>query len=236
MSARDTLDPERTAAGVMVQPMEAQAAANSDITIVIADDHQVVRAGLRLLLEAEEGFEVVAEAGDVPTTERRLTAYHPRVLILDLNMPGESSLPAIPRMRQNAPDTQIVVLTMQNDPAFAREALRAGATGYVLKEAADTELVQAVRLAAEGRTYLNPELGARLAAEPPTAAGPPDDLSAREVEVLRLIALGHTNGEIASSLYLSVRTVESHRAHIQQKTRRTTRAELVAYARENGLL
>ncbi len=206
------------------------------ITIVLADDHQVVRAGLRLLLEAEEGFRVIAEAGDVPTTERRVTAYHPRVLILDLNMPGESSLPVIPRLRASAPDTQIVVLTMQNDPAFAREALRAGALGYVLKEAADDELVQAVRLAAEGRTYLNPELGARLAAEPPIASGPPDDLSAREIEVLRLIALGHTNGEIASRLYLSVRTVESHRAHLQQKTRRTSRADLVAYAREHGLL
>ncbi len=206
------------------------------ITIVLADDHQVVRAGLRLLLEAEEGFRVIAEAGDVATTERRVTAYHPRVLILDLNMPGESSLPAIPRLRASAPDTQIVVLTMQNDPAFAREALRAGAIGYVLKEAADDELVQAVRLAAAGRTYLNPELGARLAAEPPIASGPPDDLSAREIEVLRLIALGHTNGEIASRLYLSVRTVESHRAHLQQKTRRTSRADLVAYAREHGLL
>jgi two-component system response regulator NreC len=221
---------------VRVHQMPTETGPNAPITIVIADDHQVVRAGLRLLLEAEDGFQVLAEAGDVPTTERRLSAYHPRVLILDLNMPGESSLPAIPRMRTNAPDTQIVVLTMQNDPAFAREALRAGATGYVLKEAADSELVQAVKLAADGRTYLNPELGARLAAEPPTAAGPPDDLSAREVEVLRLIALGHTNGEIASSLYLSVRTVESHRAHIQQKTRRTTRAELVAYARDHGLL
>ncbi len=216
--------------------MDEEASAGGPISIVIADDHQVVRAGLRLLLEAEDGFEVVAESGDVPTTERRLNAYKPRVLILDLNMPGESSLPAIPRMREAAPDTQIVVLTMQNDPAFAREALRAGAIGYVLKEAADTELVQAVRLAAEGRTYLNPELGARLAAEPPAAAGPPDDLSVRELEVLRMIALGHTNGEIAQSLYLSVRTVESHRAHIQQKTRRTTRAELVAYAREHGLL
>jgi two-component system response regulator NreC len=227
---------DQAAGDVIVQAVSDQESENSTITIVIADDHQVVRAGLRLLLEAEDGFEVVAEAGDVPTTERRLTAYRPRVLILDLNMPGESSLPAIPRMRHNAPETQIVVLTMQNDPAFAREALRAGATGYVLKEAADTELVQAVRLAAEGRTYLNPELGARLAAEPPAAAGPPDDLSAREVEVLKLIALGHTNSEIAAALYLSVRTVESHRAHIQQKTRRTTRAELVAYARENGLL
>jgi two-component system response regulator NreC len=212
------------------------ASRRAPITIVLADDHLVVRAGLRLLLQAEEGFEVVAEAGDVATTERRVTAYHPRVLILDLNMPGESSLPAIPRLRQNAPDTQIVVLTMQNDPAFAREALRAGAIGYVLKEAAEGELVQAVRLAAEGRTYLNPELGARLAAEPQTANGPPDDLSSREIEVLRLIALGHTNTEIAAHLYLSVRTVESHRAHIQQKTGRTTRAALVAYAREHELL
>ena len=158
--------------------MSAEPSGSVDpITIVIADDHQVVRAGLRLLLEAEAGFQVVAEAGDVPTTERRVTAYHPRVLILDLNMPGESSLPAIPRLRSSSPSTNIVVLTMQNDPAFAREALRAGATGYVLKEAADSELVQAVRMAAAGRTYLNPELGARLAAEPAAPYGPPDDLS-----------------------------------------------------------
>jgi two-component system response regulator NreC len=206
------------------------------ITIVIADDHQVVRAGLRLLLEAEEGFEVLGEAGDVASTERAVAACHPRVLILDLNMPGGSSLPEIPRLREGAPDTQIVVLTMQNDPAVARQALRGGAIGYVLKEAAETELVQAVRLAADGRTYLNPELGARVAAQAPSAFGLPDDLSVREMEVLRLIALGHTNGEIASSLYLSVRTVESHRAHIQQKTQRMSRAELVAYAREQGLL
>ncbi|MGA2926423.1 MAG: response regulator transcription factor [Solirubrobacteraceae bacterium] len=230
-----TLDPGSDAADIVPQ-MAEMPWAQAPITIVIADDHQVVRAGLRLLLEAEDGFEVVAEAGDVESTERRVTAYRPRVLILDLNMPGGSSLPAIPGLRKLAPNTQIVVLTMQNDPAFAREALRAGAIGYVLKEAADTELVQAVRLAADGRTYLNPELGARLAAEPPTPSGPPDDLSARELEVLKLIALGHTNGEIASTLYLSVRTVESHRAHIQQKTRRTTRADLVAYAREHHLL
>jgi two-component system, NarL family, response regulator NreC len=225
-----------------------EATGGEQITIVLADDHQVVRAGLRLLLQAEDGFEVVAEAGDVATTERRVAAYRPRVLVLDLNMPDGSSqpgsvqeisavgsLPAIPRLREAAPETQIVVLTMQNDPAFAREALRSGAIGYVLKEAADSELVQAVRLAAEGRTYLNPELGARLAAAP-QAAGPPDDLSARELEVLRLIALGYTNGEIATRLYLSVRTVESHRAHIQQKTGRTTRAALVAYAREHDLV
>ena len=214
----------------------AEVSARGHITIVLADDHQVVRAGLRMLLQAEEDFEVVAEAGDVATTERRVSAYHPRVLILDLNMPGESSLPAIPRLREAAPETQIVVLTMQNDPAFAREALRAGAIGYVLKEAADSELVQAVRLAAQARTYLSPELGARLAAEPQDSSGPPDDLSARELEVLRLIALGYTNSEVASRLYLSVRTVESHRAHIQQKVGVTTRAELVSYARDRGLL
>ncbi len=229
-------DAATTERPAMSSAIDDDATSTVPITIVIADDHKVVRAGLRLLLEAEEGFEVIGEADDVAETERRVAAFRPRVLILDLNMPGGSSLPAIPTLRASAPETQIVVLTMQNDPAFAREALRAGAIGYVLKEAADTELVQAVRLAADGRTYLNPELGARLAAEPPTPSGPPDDLSAREVEVLKLIALGHTNGEIAQTLFLSVRTVESHRAHIQQKTRRTTRADLVAYARENNLL
>ena len=216
--------------------VEAGDSTQSEITIVLADDHQVVRSGLRMVLQAEDGLEVVAEAGDVATAQQKVLGYRPRVLVLDLNMSGESSLPAISRIRETSPGTEIVVLTMQNDPAFAREALRSGAVGYVLKEAADAELVQAVRMAAEGRTYLNPELGARLAAQPPEPAGPPDDLSPREVEVLKLIALGHTNGEIASTLFLSVRTVESHRAHIQQKTGRTTRAELVGYAREHGLL
>ena len=215
--------------------MSDPASPSTPITIVIADDHQVVRAGLRLLLDAEDGFAVVADAGDVASTERRVAAFHPKVLVLDVNMPEGSSLPSIPRLRKAAPETQIVVLTMHNDPELAREALRTGAIGFVLKEAAESELVQAVRLAAEGRTYLNPELGARLAAEVPRA-GPPDDLSERELEVLKLIALGHTNAEIASLLYLSVRTVESHRAHIQQKTQRSSRADLVAYAREHGVL
>ncbi len=209
---------------------------SAPITIVLADDHRVVRAGLRMLLDAEADFEVVSEAGDVELTERRVAAYHPAVLVLDVNMPEGSSLPAIPRIRAQSPTTHIVVLTMHGDPELAREALRAGATGYVLKEAAETELIQAIRLAAEGRTYLTPELGARMAAEVPSPAGAPDDLSSREVEVLRLIALGHTNGEIAAQLFLSVRTVESHRAHIQQKTQRTSRSQLVAYAREHGLL
>jgi two-component system, NarL family, response regulator NreC len=206
------------------------------ITIVLADDHEVVRAGLRLLLDAEPGFTVVGEAGDVSQTERGIAAHRPGVLVLDVNMPDGSSIPAIPRLRAASPGTRIVVLTMQSDPALAREALRAGAIGFVLKEAAREELIQAVRLAADGRTYLSPELGAKLATSAPQPDVSPDNLSPRELEVLRLLAAGHTNSEIASQLFLSVRTVESHRAHIQQKTRKGSRAELVAYARDNGLL
>lgn len=205
-------------------------------TIVVADDHAVVRSGLRMLLDAEPDLEVVAETGDVPSTRRSLKGHRPGVLVLDLNMPGEASLDAIPSLREASPETGIVVLTMQNDPAFAREALRAGALGYVLKEAADSELVRAVRMAADGRTYLYPELGAKLAAEPSGPAAPDDDLTMREVEVLRLIALGHTNAEIASMLYLSVRTVESHRANIQHKLGLSTRAGLVRHAIDRGLL
>ena len=206
------------------------------IKIVVADDHVVVRRGLRLLLDAADDFEVVAEAGNVADARRYVRAHRAAVLVLDLNMPGDDSLEAIPEIIAETPGTAVVVLTMQSDTGFARSALRAGAKGYVLKEAADDELVEAVRAAAGGETYLNPRLGARLAAEPPEPSGPPDDLTEREVEILRLIALGHTNGEIASQLYLSVRTVESHRAHIQQKLRRTTRAELVRYALDNGLV
>lgn len=207
------------------------------ITIVLADDHKVVRSGLRMLLESDDRFQVLDEAGSVTQTVQMVAEDHPQVLVLDLNMGHESSLEVIPQLRTDAPETQIVVLTMQNDPAFARAALRAGALGYVLKDAADAELMSAVELAAEGRTYLNPELGAKLASAPDEVHdGRPDNLSPREAEVLTLIALGHTNGEIASSLFLSVRTVESHRAHIQQKVRLSTRAELVAYARANGMM
>jgi len=203
------------------------------IRIVLADDHAVVRSGLRMLLDSEPDFEVVAEASDVDSARRYVRGHHPAVLLLDLNMPGGSSLEAIPAIREESPGTQIVVLTMQQEPAFARQALGTGALGYVLKEAADDELVEAVRRAAVGQSFLNPRLGARLASEP---TGPPDDLSKRELDVLRLIARGHTNAEIAGQLYLSVRTVETHRSHIQKKLRLSTRAELVGYALEHGLL
>lgn len=202
-------------------------------TLVLADDHTVVRSALKMLLEAEPGFEVVAEAGDADAAKRYVLGHKPTVLVLDLNMPGRPSLEVIPEIREASPATEIVVLTMQNEPAFARKALQAGVRGYVLKEAADTELVQAVRSAAAGETYLQPSLGARLAAEP---EAPADDLSKREGEVLRLIALGHTNADIAEQLFLSIRTVESHRAHIQQKLGLAGRAELVRYALERGLI
>jgi two-component system response regulator NreC len=208
----------------------------AETTVVIADDHAVVRKGLRLLIDAEPGLRVVAEAGTAHDALRMARAHRAGVLILDLNMPGGSSLEAIPQIRVEAPMTAIVVLTMQNDPAFARQALQSGAAGFVLKEAADDELLEAIRLASSGGTYLNPTLGARLAAQPAEPPGPPDDLSERELSVLKLIALGYTNSEIATRLHLSVRTVESHRAHIQQKTRRSSRAELVQYALQHGLV
>jgi two-component system, NarL family, response regulator NreC len=204
------------------------------IRVVIADDHAVVRRGLKQLLEAEAGFEVVAEAGDISGAKRYVRGHHPDVLVLDLNMPEGSSLDAVPDIRAENPNTQIVVLTMQDEPAYARQALASGVLGYVLKEAAEAELVEAVRRAAAGDTYLNPRLGARLAAEP--AAGLPGGLTEREVEVLRMVALGHTNQEIAEQLYLSVRTVETHRAHIQQKLRLGSRADLVRYALDHRLL
>jgi two-component system response regulator NreC len=203
------------------------------IRVVIADDHSVVRRGVRELLEHEGGFEIVAEASDIEGARRYVRGHRPDVLILDLNMPDGSSLHAVPALREDSPHTQIVVLTMQNEPAYARQALGTGVLGYVLKEAADAELVEAVRRAAVGDTYLNPRLGARLASEP---SGPPDGLTDREVDVLEMIALGHTNAEIAEKLYLSVRTVETHRAHIQQKLRLNSRSELVRYALRHQLV
>jgi two-component system, NarL family, response regulator NreC len=203
------------------------------VSIVLADDHAVVRSALRLLLEAEPDLEVVAEAGDIESTVRYVRGHKPDVLVLDLNMPSGRSLGAVPEMLEASPGTSVVVLTMETDPSYAREAIQTGVLGYVLKEAVDEELVSAVRLASAGRTYLQPELGAKLAAGAGELA---DGLSERELEIVRLIALGHTNTEIAEQLFLSVRTVESHRAHVQQKLKLNKRSDLVRYALERGLL
>ncbi|HET8873113.1 MAG TPA: response regulator transcription factor [Gaiellaceae bacterium] len=208
------------------------------IRTVIVDDHAVVRAGLRLLLEAEEDIEVAAEAGDAREAVFEARAQKPDVILLDVVMPGRSGLEAIPDLLKESPETKILVLSMQDDAAYVREAFASGASGYVLKEAADAEVVGAVREVAEGRRYVHPVLGARLVAADADerAKAEEDPLSEREHEILRLLALGHTNQEIASSLYLSVRTVETHRAHIMQKLRISTRAELVRYALEHGML
>jgi two-component system response regulator NreC len=208
--------------------------AASTTSIVIADGHTVMRSGLTALLEAEHDLEVVADAGDIDETLRKLKAYKPTVLLLDLQMTGDPTLQLIAALREASPRTKIVVLTMQSSARAVREALRAGAIGCVAKEATDAELLEAVRLAAAEQPFLH-TLETVLRAEPAGDA-PPDNLTEREVEVLRLIALGHTNTEIASQLYLSVRTVESHRAHIQQKLRLSRRAELVRYALDHRLV
>lgn len=212
---------------------EMDANARATVTIVIADYRAVVRIGVRMLLGAEPEFDVVAEAGNLPAAVRFVREHRPRVLVLDLNMPGGSSLGAIPSIREISPCTEVIALTMQNDPAFCREAIKAGALACVLKEAAADELVEAVWMAAEGRAYLEPQSGARLA--PTHVSDPPDLLTEPEVDVLRLIAQSRTNMEIGEQLYLSVRAVESHRQNIQHKLRRSSRAELVSYAIEHGL-
>ena len=205
------------------------------ITVVLADDHEVVRSGLKMVLEAEPEIEVVAEAGDAAEAARYVLGHKPSVLVLDLSMPGQSSLETIPKLRESSPETAVVVLTMQDETAFARRALQAGAKGYVVKHSAASELVGAIRQVIAGSTYINPSLGARLAAEP-EPEGAPDELTPREIEVLGLLALGYMNPEIAERLVLSVRTVETHRANIQRKTGLSTRAELIAYALEHNLV
>ena len=208
------------------------------IRVLVVDDHAVVRSGLRLLLDAQEDVEVVGEAGDGRNAVFQARALKPDVVLIDIVMPGQSGLDVTPRILQDVPEGKVLVLSMQDDPRYVREAFEAGASGYVLKEAADTEVVQAVREVAEGRRYVHPALGARLIQAEAEArrAAEADPLSEREREVLRLLALGHTNQEIAKMLYISVRTAETHRAHIMQKLRLTTRAELVRYALEHGLL
>jgi two-component system response regulator NreC len=208
------------------------------ITVVLVDDHAVVRSGLRLLLEKQDDIEVVGEAGNAKDAIFRTRALKPNVILLDVVMPGESGIDVLPKLLKESPQTRVLVLSMQDDPSYVREAFAAGASGYVLKEAADEEVVSAVREIAEGGRYVHPALGARMVAAEAEerAAAEADPLSEREREVLRLLALGHTNQEIAEQLYISVRTAESHRAHIMQKLRLTTRAELVRYALAHGLL
>ena len=204
------------------------------IEIVVADDHPVVRGGLRTALEGQEDMEVVGEAADVPETLRKVNAFKPDVLLLDLIMPGGPTVDAIPELRSRSDKTRILVLTMQSEPVYARAALRLGASGLMLKETPTDTLVDVVRQVASGGTYVDPAVGARLAREP-EFEGPPGGLSNREAQILGLVALGLTNQEIADKLFISVRTVEAHRTHIQQKMDFGSRAELVRYALDHKL-
>jgi two-component system response regulator NreC len=208
------------------------------IRVLVVDDHAVVRSGLKLLLDSEEDIEVVGEAGNARDAVFQMRSLKPDFVLMDVVMPGKSGLEATASILHEAPDTKVLVLSMQDDPRYVREAFAVGASGYVLKEAADVELVAAIREVANGGRYVHPALGARLisAEAEERRRADEDPLSEREREVLRLLALGHTNQEIAQMLYISVRTAETHRAHIMQKLRLQTRAELVRYALEQGLL
>lgn len=211
---------------------------NDPVRVLVVDDHAVVRSGLRSLLDADPALEVVGEAANGQEAVFQNRALKPDVIVMDVVMPGESGIEATRRVLHERPEAKVLVLSMQDDPSYVREAFDAGASGYVLKEAADAEVVQAVREVATGGRYVHPALGARLiAAEVEERKRvETDPLSEREREVLRQLALGHTNQEIAAALFISVRTAETHRAHIMQKLGLRTRAELVRYALEHGLL
>jgi two-component system response regulator NreC len=208
--------------------------ASLPIQVVLADDHAIVRRNLRLLLTAEPDVAVIAEAADLAGVVRAVHGHVPHVLVLDLGMPDGSSVDTIRRLRDQVPDTEIVVLTMDASPLFAQHALDAGAIGFVLKDRADSELPSAVRHAAAGIEYISSRVAAGLDALRRSDSG--DGLSPRETEILRLIALGHTSAEIASRLHLSRTTVETHRACVHRKLGLATRAELVQYALRRHLM
>jgi two-component system response regulator NreC len=208
------------------------------LRVVICDDHTLLRSGLQRLLDSEQDIEVVGEAANADEVIACAREIRPDVVLLDVVMPGRSGVEALPDLLAAAPETKVLMLSMQDDPTYVRRAFAAGASGYLLKEAADSELVQAIREVAAGRRYVHPHLGARLASAVAENGGhaKADPLSEREHEVLRLLALGHTNQEIAGTLYISVRTAETHRAHIMRKLGLSTRAEIVRYALATGHL
>jgi two-component system, NarL family, response regulator NreC len=208
------------------------------VRILIVDDHAVLRAGLKMLIDAEDDLEAVGEAANARDAVFQARSLKPDVILMDVVMPDQSGLDVVPTLLHERPETKVLVLSMQDDPQYVRQAFSAGASGYILKDAADTEVVAAIREVASGNNYVHPTVGARLiAAENAEARRAEEDpLSDREREVLRLLALGHTNQEISAQLFISVRTAETHRAHIMQKLRLTSRAELVRYALDQGVL
>ena len=193
----------------------------------------MIRSGLRAMLEAEDDLRVIGEAADAPAAQKLARDRRPDVLVLDLNMPGAAPADDIAGLREEVPATRVVVLTMQSDPRRARELLQAGASGYVLKQAAERQLTAAIRAAADGGSYLDPELGGLVAQ---LGADPLEALGDRDRELLRLLALGHTNREIGEQLFLSVRAVEVNRAKLLEKLGLESRPELVRFAIANGLV
>lgn len=205
----------------------------SQITVVLADDHNVIRSGLRAMLEGEEDLRVIGEAADAPAARKLIRDRRPDVLVLDLQMPGAEPASDVPTLREEVPGTAIVVLTMQSDPRRARELLRAGAAGYVLKQAAERQLTAAIRAAAAGGSYIDPELGGQVAQ---LGADPLKELGERDLELLRLLALGHTNREIGERLFLSVRAVEVNRSKLLDKLGLESRPQLVRFAIANRIV
>jgi two-component system response regulator NreC len=230
--------------------MTARRSENGEVApiVVIVDDHNVVRSGLRMVLEGQPDVEVV---GDAPSGEEAIRLLdklfagpkksHPNVVVMDLRMEGIDGIEATRRVKRDWPDINVLMLTMHGEREYLKEAFGAGASGYVLKDAVDVELVDAVRAVAAGGRYLHPSLGAELArAEQDADRGPQTrhgvPLSKREVDVLRLVSLGYSNREVAEELYISIRTVETHKTHIMQKTGFHARSELTRFARDAGIL
>ncbi len=209
------------------------------IRILLADDHAVLRAGLRALLTVQGDLEVVGEASEGAEAIRLCQALRPDVVVMDISMPGVGGIEATARIKRDLPGTKVLILSMHDDRGYLRQVLRAGASGYVLKKAADTELLAAIRAAARGEVFLDPALAKALVdevMEPKAAGGEPPALSEREREVLRLLAHGHTNQQVADRLCISVKSVETYKARLMEKLGLKGRAELVRHALQHGLL
>jgi DNA-binding NarL/FixJ family response regulator len=209
----------------------------ASITVGICDDHRLVRTGLRRVIDAEDAMVVLWEAGTAAEVLELVSERAVDVLLLDVTMQGRSGIDALPDLLDAAPDMKVLMLSMHDDPEYVSEAFAAGANGYLVKDAADADLVKALHEVTAGHRYLQPALGARLASAETTRAKEPDDpLTGREHDVLRLLALGHTNQEVAAALFISVRTAETHRGRIVEKLGLRTRAQLVRYALDSGVL
>jgi two-component system, NarL family, response regulator NreC len=204
------------------------------IHVLVTDDNAVLRTGITALLEREPDITAVGDAATADQAVSRARALQPDVILLDVVMPRKSGFDALPELHEVAPEAQVIMLSMQTNPSAIRKALKSGAAGFVAKHASDTDLIDAIRRVAAGSGYVDPALGGDLVVS--DSAALTEELSERERDVLFLLALGYTNQEVAAQLFISVRTVDTHRAHVMRKLNLQTRAELVLYALANGLI